>query len=163
MEQVLEGGGLRIVFHRRGDRYGHTIEAIADGRVRAVLKSIEGDAAEPWPASPPFQQLHFEERPGGKRVALLVGMAGTSHWSASVEFDPLEGVAVFDVACRMRAKPEWLGSQYASHEPDEWVRVLLGDPWRAADAVGVRALTADDEFPCTMRWKYVVRPPSRRP
>ena len=36
----------------------------------------------------PFRLCSIEERGGGLQVALLVGMAGKSHWSASVEFDP---------------------------------------------------------------------------
>ena len=77
-----------------------------------LLASVEGTAAEPWPASPPFQQAHLESRPGGRQVVLLVGMAGSSHWSASVEIDPASDAALFDVACRMHGRADWLGSRY---------------------------------------------------
>lgn len=163
MEQALSGGGLRIVFVRRGDRFGHTIESVVDGQPRVVFASVEGDAAEPWPASPPFQQLHFEDRPEGKRVALLVGMAGTSHWSASVEFDATRGEAIFDVACRMRSAPVQLGSLYAGHEPYDWIHPLEGVQARTADGVSVGPISQPVEIPCTLRWKYVVRPPAGRP
>ena len=110
---VLESPRLRISFQpAAGDRIGHTIEALAGGSAALLLASVEGTAAEPWPASPPFQQAHLESRPGGRQVVLLVGMAGSSHWSASVEIDPASDAALFDVACRMHGRADWLGSRY---------------------------------------------------
>ena len=52
---------------------------------RPLLESIEGTATDDWPPSPPLQSLSIETLPDGRRVALLVGMAGRSHWSASIE------------------------------------------------------------------------------
>ncbi len=77
-----------------------------------LLESIEGTADQLWPSSPPFQEAHLEPRADGRQVVLLVGMAGSSHWSASVEIDPQTHTALFDVACRMRGPADWLGSRY---------------------------------------------------
>jgi len=45
---------------------------------------------------------------------LGVGQAGKSHWSISIEPLDFEGDAAFrfDVACRTRSHPSWLGSTY---------------------------------------------------
>jgi hypothetical protein len=87
------------------------------GEVSARLESLEGQPDDPWPASPALQSLHVEQRGGGIVVALLVGMAGSSHWSLSVEANAQLHRATFDVACRTRAEPAWLGSTY-SLSPD---------------------------------------------
>ncbi|HEY5313316.1 MAG TPA: hypothetical protein VIK18_12390 [Pirellulales bacterium] len=108
----LTGAGWRIVFVRSGDRIAHHVE-LADGDQREpLLVSIEGSPDEPSPASPPLQQVHFQPLPGGGQAALLVGMAGRSHWSAAVEV-PADGrQAAFEIACRAVAPPAWLGSSY---------------------------------------------------
>src|SRR6185295_18531562 len=107
-EARLEAGRLRVTFKRQGDRYGHLVELVTGGQATPLLKSIEGTPDEDWPASPALKELHFENRPDGKQVALLVGMAGRSHWSLSVELDPIAEQVEFDVACRLRDEPRRL-------------------------------------------------------
>lgn len=110
---VLEAGDLRAVFVRRGDRYAHRIE-IRDEPTRTwtvALVSQEGTDEEPWPPSPPFQQLHVEHRKEGD-VVLLVGMAGRSHWSAAVDVSPDGKSLRFDVAARGQSADGRLGSHY---------------------------------------------------
>ena len=41
-----------------------------------------------------------------------MGMAGGSHWSASIEQYPAERALRFDIACRAKSRPENLGSRY---------------------------------------------------
>jgi hypothetical protein len=105
---VIEADGIRVVFFRAGDRYAHRVE-VWDARQGAWCsewESVEGTPDEGWPASPPLQQLHVEQRPEGK-VALLIGMAGRTHWSAAVEVVRVGGVPSgpriirFDVAARV--------------------------------------------------------------
>ena len=79
---AIAAGGLRVEFLWLGDRYGHRIEA-ASG---AVLVSEEGAPEDSWPPSPPLQSLHLETREH-VQIAYLVGMAGSGHWSASIEAD----------------------------------------------------------------------------
>ncbi|HEX3725461.1 MAG TPA: hypothetical protein VHV08_04435 [Pirellulales bacterium] len=99
-EQSLESAGLKVGFDFRGDRFGHEIR-IADGpRWLVALRSIEDAPAAEWPMSPPLQSLHFESSDEHGRVALLVGMAGHAHWSASVRIQ--SGQMHFDIACRLR-------------------------------------------------------------
>jgi hypothetical protein len=117
LEQWLDGDDLRIRFFLQGDRYAHEIW-LREGDVWApVLRSVEGSASDDWPASPPFQSLHIDERSGTRSLALLVGMAGKSHWSASVQLDPAGRQASFDVACRVRGVSGRLTSSYRLVEP----------------------------------------------
>lgn len=86
---------------------------------------------EDWPASPPIQQLSLEsinDRP----TLLGVGQAGKSHWSISIEPIDFEGEAAlrFDVACRTRTDPGWLGSTYrrtSINAPDRRELILQSD------------------------------------
>jgi hypothetical protein len=121
---TIEADGFRVTFFRAGDRYAHRIEVFdaGQGSWQPVLESVEGAADEAWPASPPLQHLHMEKRAEGP-VALLVGMAGRTHWSAAVEVggEP-DGQRVirFDVAARVHGAGNapsgdvrpWLGSTY---------------------------------------------------
>jgi hypothetical protein len=102
-----DGAGLRVEFQWRGDRYGQVISLVEPGgpvelggKVMPVLESVEGLPSEAWPASPPLQSLNFHDVPGGNRAALLVGMAGRSHWSASIEAVTGQAIIRFDIACR---------------------------------------------------------------
>src|SRR5436853_5119442 len=79
------GRGLRVAFTRVKDRFAHTVWLLEGDAATPLWASVEGSDADDWPASPALQQLSIETLPDGRRVALLVGMAGTSHWSLSVE------------------------------------------------------------------------------
>lgn len=156
---VLEAAGLRAVFVRRGDRFAHRIEVRDDqspGWV-AALESREGTDEEPWPPSPPFQQLHVEHRKEGV-VVLLVGMAGRSHWSAAVEVCPERKVLKFDVAVRIQGTPDRLGSGYDVCNSAAAVRIT---------AISLEGATVRSEFrfepsaertsaPATICWKYAL-------
>lgn len=104
---------LRIEFIRHGDRFAQFISVIdAAGNAIPALESIEGTSKDEWPTSPPLQSLSIETLPDGRRAALLVGMAGGSHWSASVEPIAGEAALLFDIACRHSKAPIHLGSCY---------------------------------------------------
>lgn len=120
--EVLAAGPLRVRFHRLGDRIAHAIEWAGGPSPRTLLNSIEGDPDQDWPPSPPLQELHFETRPDGQRLALLVGMAGHSHWSASIALDAAGTALEFDLACRLRETPNRLGNQY------HWGANVQGEP-----------------------------------
>ena len=108
-------GGIRlgVVFHWQADRFGHSICLLeAGGTHLPLLESIEGLPPDDWPQSPPLQSLHCESLPDGTRVALLVGMAGKGHWSASIGPRADENRLVFDVACRASESGGQLGTSY---------------------------------------------------
>jgi len=77
-----------------------------------LLESIEGSPADEWPASPPLQSLHCEALPDGSHVALLVGMAGRGHWSASIGPQANDSRLVFDMACRASQFSGQVGTGY---------------------------------------------------
>src|SRR5690606_18911062 len=96
---------------RDGDRIAHRVDVLDRREFVPVLASLEGRPHDIWPSSPALQTVHLETRPGGE-VALLVGMAGTSHFSASIETDRAAGQVAFDIACRTASQPHWLGTTY---------------------------------------------------
>jgi hypothetical protein len=115
---INDGHKLRVEFFQQGDRYAHRLSAIlAEGddsrRVIPLAESVEGTPDDPWPPSPPLQSLSMEEMPVAGRAALLVGMAGRSHWSASIELELIDkNPPRFDLACRFTTVPDRLGSTY---------------------------------------------------
>lgn len=111
-DTTLSAARLRLRFVRGGDRYRHEILwTDAAGNEHLLLATVEGDDTSAWPPSPPLQDFHQEQRPGGATVGLAVGMAGRSHWSLAVEALP-DGQLRFDVACRANESPGPLGTRY---------------------------------------------------
>jgi len=114
---LSDGLLLRVDFDRAHDRWRHRVLLVVPQGSPIVgpvllLESIEGNSEEDWPASPPLQFVSIETRPKKPPVALLMGMAGSSHWSASIEQQPAEKSFTFDVACRVKGQPQQLGSRY---------------------------------------------------
>jgi hypothetical protein len=172
-----EGRQLQVRFFRLGDRYAHCILFVEREQETVILESVEGGDDDQWPPSPPLQQLTAEDRPDGRRVALLVGMAGRTHWSVSVEPHPSAAVVLFDAACRLQEEPSLLGSRYRCDVPlrlDEQTktarlsvaghdcRVLAEVPMSSdqalllaeAERLAIRPANSDDPLPQTIRWRY---------
>lgn len=153
------GVSLLVRFVWRGDRYSHVISLFsATGEDTPILESIEGTADQDWPDSPPLQSLHIEERAGGTKVALLVGMAGRSHWSASIEAAPGEAKLIFDFACRHPTDVAWIGNRY---------RALAGateriaiEPIAARVQIGAGSIHIEPESQptqaATTRWQFAI-------
>lgn len=108
---LLAAGNLQLRITTLHDRHGHVIEAVLNGSLVTVLESIEGDASQPWPPSPALQSLDITDLDSGP-VALLVGMAGRNHWSASYEARTRDGALVLDWACRTTGDPGQLWTTY---------------------------------------------------
>ena len=136
------------VAEKQGDRFQqHLSMRTKEGQAVRLFGTVEGDAETRWPPSPPVQDLSLEKAGPSHFFLAGVGMAGDSHWSISVsraELEPtsglleepidLPGAAVgldFDVACRVKQSPVWLGSTYsfpgaignwqqAAHGRQEW-------------------------------------------
>lgn len=165
------------MLEQAADRVSHRIEVLdADSRILAELRSLEGTSADEWPPSPALQSCSLQEIRPGERAAFLVGMAGKSHWSASMEAVAREGAFVFDFACRVHQAPHWLGTSYAIQwpSPHPVTRFQLlpagisihlikpADEIRGADLAPMSeqslryscpdALPA--KFPATLRWRY---------
>lgn len=163
---ATEGWRLRVEFLWHIDRYRHVISAIDPaGGITPLLESIEGTRADNWPPSPPLQSLHLEKQPGGSRVALLVGMAGKSHWSASIGPGSVGPGLVFDLACRAGSAAGNLGSQYriasgvqrVTAEADA-IRLEVGD--RAVTISGSSAGTTLTALHAVTGQSFVAQPSS---
>lgn len=144
---------LELRFRQHGDRQGHSLAWVREGQSTTMLESLEGDDQSAWPPSPPLQQLSIEQRETGD-VALLVGMAGKSHWSLSVEALP-DGALRFEAACRLSpaeaqlpAHARWLGSTYriAGIEPVDLCDSAAGDD----EDGGAPRARADLPLQCTV-------------
>jgi len=166
-ERFLEAGDLRVRFTWHLDRYAHEISRRAGGDWQPLLVSVEGSPQDDWPASPPFQSLHIEERDDGRTLALLVGMAGKSHWSASIEIEgpsPAASACVsFDVACRVPDCPAGLlGSTYRPAGDSAGLQIELPHRYgpatleHAGGTERVAAQAGTDAGPQTIRWDYRV-------
>jgi hypothetical protein len=171
--KILSAGPLKVEFVRSGDRYGHQVfwHRLGGG---GILMSQVGLPDDIWPPSPVLQSLHFEIRSDESQTAMLVGMAGRSHWSMSVEADPKQNRLLFDVACRVQDPPVWLGSCYDSFNqhgrawPLDCISIMAwhgGQPGqeilvqadRSAGTVRIPATIAIHGFPQTIRWRYAVQ------
>ena len=112
----LSAGVLSIRFIKSADRVAHCIglqisTKDAEGFL-PVLESIEGDAREAWPCSPPMQQI-VQECVGhnSSPVLLGVGLSGNGHWSGAIE-ETSAGSLKLDIACKSSKPASYLGSQY---------------------------------------------------
>jgi len=147
---------LRVEFVWRGDRYGHVISVVHSGVAQPLLESLEGTPTDDWPPSPPLQSLHRETLPDGRSALLLVGAAGRSHWSASVEAAPCEPKLIFDLACRHGKESGWLGCRYSAAGAAGEQLAIESDAaaasWPAAGAVVRPAVITGP----TTRWRYSV-------
>jgi hypothetical protein len=152
-----DGLTLRVEFVWRGDRFGHVISAIEeDGDQVPLVESVEGTKAEDWPSSPPLQSLRIETLAGGRRAALLVGMAGRSHWSASVEPVVGEAALVFDIACRHPPGAQGLGSRYRRLSEAAERLMLQADGARLVKDDTTIAIEALLDRTPTARWRYAL-------
>jgi len=142
-------GRLRVDFRWERDRFVHQI--FVDQQEAG--RSLEGGTDDPWPLSPPIQQLSLEEIQGSN-VILGVGAAGRSHWSMSVELDREGDVGwiKFDLACRSNDQPRFLGSTY---QISESIALTPADANLVVDGqtVTIRSVTQEAS---THRWTYRV-------
>jgi len=156
---------LHVEFERQLDRYGHTISMVdPSGGITPLLRSGEGVTEDDWPPSPPLQTLSMEKLSDARTVALLVGMAGRSHWSESVEPVIGEAKIVFDVACRyvphqqFPRPPGQLGSHYYPLSPLVATHLSIeSDNANVLDASGVLEIVPRTIMPAgTTRWRYTI-------
>ncbi|HZZ28802.1 MAG TPA: hypothetical protein VFE46_12440 [Pirellulales bacterium] len=164
---------LRVSFEKRDDRYIHQVSRHFPNGTGGLLISHESKPDDPWPTSPALQSLHLETQPGKGQIAMLVGMAGRSHWSMTVEVDATQNALLFDVACRVHESPLWLGSTYhgLNQQGAAWPLDYLSlSAWegnasekqiliqfdRRSGNVRIPAPSAIGSFPQTIRWRYAI-------
>lgn len=131
-------GPVTFTFTWAGDRWSHVV-ALADGREwRSVegARAVDGDPR--WPASPVLVEVSPMQTSHGPAI-LGVGLAGRSHFSASMSGNPADPAQVWcEIACRLNEPPVWLGSTYRG----------------PAGTVTVEPSPAPTTLPATVRWGY---------
>lgn len=194
--QILTHGLLRVAFTWEADRWEHAIERIQEpaaiegmgsreprpsAAATTAWRSVSGDDPR-WPASPVLVELTAVTAPEGLSLAGL-GLAGRSHFSASIGPDPEDAQALrFDLACRA-AEPGWLGTTYAgggaawSAGPAAASGIMVeplpgstleslaagsgerdsGSCPPTARLLRIVPAAAATRFPATVRWAYRVR------
>jgi hypothetical protein len=155
-----------IEFQREADRYAHAIIVLQGDQPIYRATSQEGTSQDLWPASPALQQLSLQRVVGNRQAALLVGMAGKSHYSLSVTADEELQQITFDAACNYKSEPEFLGSTYRTELPAERQSPVQ---WIVEDTLPTRILaqnnnsfscvpTVEPPVPAGMgRWCYSLR------
>ncbi|XZE37176.1 hypothetical protein SH501x_002779 [Pirellulaceae bacterium SH501] len=118
----LEFADTKVIYEWDADRFRHRLAIrTADGWMD-LMESVEGTSSEPWPPSPPWQQIVRESMGHrGEDVLLGVGLSGNGHWSIAVHPTNTEpsqshpttyqGLA-FDVACKTSKPATRLGSTW---------------------------------------------------
>lgn len=153
---ILAFGAVEVRFEWRGDRWGHAIrfDETVDRPDGSGWRSVEGPLPhgdDRWPASPVLVEIHAQGGPDGVAVIGL-GLAGRSHFSASVGPDPrAPGSIRFDLAARIHAHPGSLGSTYRREGTD--ATTLRVEPLPVADA----------PLPRTVEWSYRIGPTGIEP
>lgn len=134
---MVSAGPVRAVFSWSGDRWRHVI--VLDGAPWAESLEDQADGRDAaWPCSPPLVEVSMVETATGPAV-LGVGLAGRSHFSASVTACPDRPDALlFEIACRIREQPGWLGSTYD----------------RGGERIRFAAPLVAGDLPATVRWAY---------
>jgi hypothetical protein len=138
---TLSAGRTVVVFIWHADRWRHVVSV--DGMPLAASMEDTTDGRDGmWPASPPLVELSTIETSTGLAI-LAVGLAGRSHYSASIAPHPAEpDTLLFDIACRIKEPPAWLGSTYEM----------------AGESVRVAAPAIADDLPATVCWSYAAGP-----
>lgn len=137
----LESGGIAVVFRWCSDRWRHTVTFAGESLAESVEGTADGGDAR-WPVSPPLVELSAIDLQGGPAL-LAVGLAGRSHFSASVRPHPERAdTLLFEIACRVKERPSWLGSTYATGSVTE----------------SVAPPDAATSFPATVQWAYSIGP-----
>ena len=143
----LATGPTAAVFTWNGDRWTHRITT-GEATTWTSLDGPCPPANDPrWPASPVLVELSRVSVPrgdaAGGEAIVGVGLAGRSHFSASISSDPHDaGVIRFEIACRLHEPPGWIGSTY--RQGDRLFRLTPRDDSTA--------------LPRTVVWAYSIGP-----
>jgi hypothetical protein len=146
----ITAGSITATFTWAGDRWGHLITPLEAGEA-AGWESCDAPwspANDPrWPSSPVLVELSRVEVPqagaAGTPAIVGVGLAGRSHFSASIAPDPHAANALrFEIACRLHEPPVWLGSTYRA----------------GGGRIQLTAIDGATVLPRTVVWSYSIGP-----
>lgn len=145
--------GLRVEFHWRVDRYVHTIYRVTGDTMVPIISSLEGTEDDMFPTSPGLVDLHRQEK-----ILFLTGATSICHWSLSVQAKHAPSL-VFEVACRPKAQPTWLGSTYEVLHPSAQATLLSqSNLWSSSHQIRISPVGEIPlKFPSTLQWNYEAR------
>lgn len=136
------GNGLRAEFQWKEDRFEHQLFAVTATEIIPLLISVEGDSSDFWPCSPPlkeFSESYIQSDENQGTVRLLIGAAGSTHWAASVDVAGENAkdkpTLIFDIACRLKTEPKWLGSTYKLQVAQDVMLSLLKADIRTSNGI----------------------------
>lgn len=130
---------IKLAFEQHGDRWTHRWSAATETHEFPFLKSHEGLPDQIWPPSPPLQDVSQHALEHGDAV-LCVGMAGTSHWSASYSIEK-SGNRIWvksDLACLQKGLASSSGDSSSNDD-----RVSLLSTYEIDSACKIDSSTSD--------------------
>ena len=152
----FEVGRMSVEFIWNSDRWHHFFRKDQ----KDCMQSVEGDKiptsndilpipigiSERWPASPVITEVTPTEAMG-HRALVAVGLAGRSHFSASLTASTAKKDTILvEVACRIYEAPEWLGSTYSCNGKGPRDTLLTIKP----------GVPEPLDLPSTVLWSYCV-------
>ena len=161
-----DGFGLRVDFDWMGDRFRHSIVRIDQDLCQVAWESLIEQ-------SPVFQHLHQQTDDGGRPVLFLIGAADHIHWSMSVHaaeartlcFDVagrvsggISGESLQDKCVSVYARPVGVADARSAKDGIDFTTCSDGLLHASASTTKISAqIPPGIEFPCTVRWSYIVR------
>ena len=172
----LDEAKLVVRFTFDADRFRTSLLLVTASDERVLLRSLEGDASEAWPPSGPLQEV-VPEAANDKPFLAGVGRGGKSHWSIIATTTDEAGIE-FDMACRVKVDPDFVGSTYElvaddqasiqaeSTEPNlvkipglggyaVECRAIQGEVSLDGERLQIKASESSSGLPRTERWQYL--------
>ena len=118
-QYLLTWPGWRLEFAWQIDRWQHQLFRAQGENWIPSVTSFEGTSEHPWPSSPAFQNVYYEQINPDIGEVQLLGQSGKNHYSGAIRCDSRQQLIDFDLAVRIQAHPSGplLLSTYDVHPP----------------------------------------------
>ncbi len=122
---------IKLTWEYSDDRWRHVLSLLRGDAWEPLLTSVEGTAADDFPASPVFQELLLEQKQSDLCEVQLFGRSGKILFAAAVTLDATKQIVEFDISARLRSGVtyERLSSTYAVPEwqqQDQQAQITTG-------------------------------------
>ena len=104
-QYLLTWTGWRLEFSWQVDRWQHQMWRAKGREWTPAISSVEGTSEQPWPGSPAFQNVYYEQIDPDIGEVQLLGQSGKNHYSGAIRCDSKRQVIDFDLAVRIQAHP----------------------------------------------------------
>ncbi len=102
---LLTWTGWRLEFSWQTDRWQHQLWRASGREWTLAISSVEGTSEQPWPGSPAFQNVYYEQIDPDIGEVQLLGQSGKNHYSGAIRCDSRQQMIDFDLAVRIQAHP----------------------------------------------------------